>query len=400
MDYSPLVDRIAGEGAAAWDIHNHALAAQARGDDVIVLSVGDPDLDTPEPIVDAAVASLRAGHTHYTEALGEQPLRAAIARDFAAHGGWAAGADNVCVVSGAQNGLFFASMLLFRNGDEVITLQPSYVTYEATIAVSGAREVPVPTRAADRFRPDPGAIAAAVTPRTRALLITNPNNPTGVVMTPAELEAIAAIAREHDLWVISDEVYAAITFDADHRCIAALPGMAERTVTVSGLSKSHAMTGWRSGWLIGPQALIGHAGNLALCVLYGLPGFVQHAALAALEHADDIGARMRAIYRRRRDLVVERLAAVPGLRVVTPEAGMFVMVDIRGTGLSGAEFSWGLLRAQGVSVLDATAFGANAAGYVRLSYTLDEARLEEGCRRIAAFAASLTGRAPAERARG
>jgi len=316
MDYSPLVDRIAGEGAAAWEIHNHAIDAQARGEDVVVMSVGDPDLDTPAPIVEAAVDSMHAGHTHYADLIGELPLREAIAQHFAAHGGWSAGPEHVCVVCGAQNGLFFASMLLFKGGDEVIVLQPNYVTYEATIAVSGARQVPVPTREEDGFRPDPAAIEAAITPRTRALLITNPNNPTGVVMTSAELEAIAAIARKHDLWVISDEVYGTLTFGVEHRSIAALPGMAERTVTVSSLSKSHAMTGWRSGWLIGPEALIRHAENLALCVLYGLPGFVQRAATVAVQHADEIAGRMRDIYHARRDLVVERLAAVPSLRVV------------------------------------------------------------------------------------
>ena len=378
MDYSPLVDRIAGEGAAAWDIHQQAQARQARGE------------DTPASIVRAAKRALDEGDTHYPPMLGEWPLREAIAARFAARGGWAAEPRNVCVVSGAQNGLFFASLLLLQPGDEVIVLQPNYVTYEATIAVGGARQVGVPTRAEDGFRPDPGAIAAAVTPRTRALLITNPNNPTGVVMTPAELEAIAAIAREHDLWVVSDEVYGELTFDAAHHCIAALPGMAERTVTVSSLSKSHAMTGWRSGWLIGPEALIRHAGNLALCQLYGLAGFVQRAAKVALEHSDEITAEMRTIYRRRRDLVVERLSAVPSLRVVVPDAGMFVMVDVRGTGLAASDFAWRLLDEQGVSVLDATAFGRTASGYVRVSYTLDEARLEEGCRRIAALADSLS----------
>ena len=399
MDYSPLVNRIAGEGAAAWDIHHHALDARERGEDVVVMSVGDPDLDTPEPIVEAAVDSLRDGHTHYADMIGERPLREAIARQFAARGGWAAGPEHVCVVCGAQNGLFFASMLLLQAGDEVIVLEPNYVTYEATIAVSGAHQVTVPTREADGFRPDPQAIAAAITPRTRALLITNPNNPTGVVMTPDELEAIAALAREHDLWVISDEVYASLTFDVPHRGIAALPGMAERTVTVSSLSKSHAMTGWRSGWLIGPATLIRHAENLALCVLYGLPGFVQRAATVAVEQADVIADRMRSVYRRRRDLVVDRLAAVPKLDVVTPDAGMFVMVDVRGTGLSAGDFAWCLFREQGVSVLDATAFGPSAAGYVRLSYTLDEAALEEGCRRIAAFVDSLANAAPVEESR-
>lgn len=385
MEYSPLVKRIAGEGAEAWTIHTEAVDAQARGENIIVLSIGDPDLDTPEPIADAAVAALRDGDTHYIEVTGESRLREAIASDFEASGGGSTRPDNVCVVSGTQNGLFFASMLLLGADDEVIVLEPNYVSYEATIGASGAQPVLVPTHTDSGFRPDTDAIRQAVTANTRAILLSNPNNPTGVNMTPDELAAVAAIAREHDLWVISDEVYAALTFDAPHYRMAGLPGMAERTVTVSSLSKSHAMTGWRSGWLIGPQELVRHAENLALCVLYGLPGFIQQAAVTALEQGEAITGQMRGVYRRRRDLVMDHLSTLPGLRVVPAEAGMFLMLDIRATGLSGRDFAWQLLRETGVSVLDATAFGPSAAGHVRLTYASDEASLEEGCRRIGQF---------------
>jgi len=385
MRFSPLVDRIAGQGAAAWDLHAEAVAAREDGRDVILLSVGDPDLDTPGTVSEAAVAALRAGDTHYTETTGTPPLRAAIARHFAAGGGWDAGPEHVCVVCGAQNGLFFASLLLLQPGDEALMVAPGYVTYEATIRASGATPVAVAARGEAGFRPDPDAIAAAVTPRTRVLLLTNPNNPTGVVMTADELDALAAIARRHDLWVISDEVYAALCFDAPHRCIAALPEMAGRTVTVSSVSKSHAMTGWRAGWMIGPRAFIEHAAHLSQCMLYGLPGFVQRAAVVALEQADAVTGRMRDTLRRRRDLLVARLAAIPGLRVTPPQAGMFVMVDVRGTGLSGGDFARRLFREQGVSVLDGAAFGRGGAGHVRLSYTVDEARLEEACERIRMF---------------
>lgn len=400
MHYSPLVERVAGEGAAAWELHSSAMAARGRGEDVIVLSVGDMDLDTPEPVTEAAVSALRGGDTHYTRVVGEPALREAIAHHFALHGGWAAEPDNVCVVCGAQNGLFFASMLLLQPGDEAVMLEPGYVTYEATIRASGATPVTVLTRPADGFRPDPDAIAAAVTPRTRALMVTNPNNPTGVVMTADEVERIAAIARDNDLWVISDEVYGALTFDAPHRCIAALPGMAGRTVTVSSLSKSHAMTGWRAGWIIGPQTLISHASNFGLCMLYGLPGFVQKAALAALDDADAISQRISGVLRRRRELVVDQLARIDGLRVTPPEAGMFVMVDVRGTGLGGGEFARLLFREQGVSVLDASAFGSSAAGHVRLSFTAGETQLDEACRRIEAFCTALGSEAGPGRVHG
>ncbi len=396
MEFSSRVERIGGEGAEAWAIHEQALAAQARGEDVRVLSVGDPDLATPAPIVERAQQALADGDTHYTPGLGEHELRCAVARRFAAQSGQTVGAEHVGIVSGAQNGLFFTSMLLLGPGDEALMLCPAYVTYEATIAASGATPVIVDMPAANGFRPEPEAIEAAITPRTRALFLTTPNNPTGAVLGPDELEAIADIARRHDLWIVSDEVYGELVFDGRHHSIAALPGMAERTVTVSSLSKSHAMTGWRSGWLIAPPALIAHAENLALCSLYGLPGFVQKAACTAIDRADELIAEHRDIFRQRRDHVVGRLDAIETLRVLRPEAGMFTMIDVRGTGLSSTEFAWHLLEHQRVSVLDGAAFGRSASGYVRLSYTLDEDRLDEACERIAAFCRTIDSTAREE----
>lgn len=390
MRFSSRVDRIAGEGAAAWQIHSAAVTAKRSGADVIVLSIGDPDFSTPAPITEVAVRALRAGDTHYTDIPGRASLRAAIARDYVERGGSQVGAENVIVFAGAQNALFSAALCLFEPGDEVIALEPMYVTYEAAMRVSGADVVSVRPQAESGFRPDIEAIERAVTPRTRGILFATPNNPCGVVMSEAELEGIAEIAHRRDLWAISDEVYAALTFDAPHRSIAALPGMAERTVTVGSLSKAQAMTGWRCGWLIGPEGLIRHAENLSLCMLYGLPGFIQEAAVEALTGSRGEMDRMREVYRSRRDLVFDALAQVPELRVARPEAGMFLLLDVRGTGMTSADFAWGLFREQGVSVLDATAFGGSAAGFVRLSYSLGEEALAEGCARIRRFVASLS----------
>ncbi|MGF1525357.1 MAG: pyridoxal phosphate-dependent aminotransferase [Candidatus Competibacterales bacterium] len=382
---SPLVERIAGKGARAWDIHAQALAAKAKGDDVILLSIGDPDLATPAPIVQRAVAALQQGDTHYTAIQGEPALRAAIAERFGARTGLEVGADRVCVLAGAQNGLFCASLLCLRPGDQVLVLDPCYVTYEATIRVSGAEPVVVPSPPETGFRPDLDALARAITPNTRAIWLNNPANPTGVNWTRAELEVVAQVAEGHDLWVISDEVYGGLVFEAEHISIAALPGMAERTVTVSSLSKSHAMTGWRLGWIIAPEALIHHTGNLALAMLYGLPGFVQQAACQALADDAAIIAEMRRIYRTRRDHVLALLAKAPGTTALVPEAGMFLMLDVRGVSPTSEAFAWGLLQQQGVCVLDGAAFGDSSAGHVRLSYTLDLPELTRACRRIEAF---------------
>ncbi len=385
---SPLVERIAGRGAAAWALHQKAMAAKRRGEDVIVLSVGDPDFATPPGVVDAAIEALRAGDTHYAPIVGRPSLRAVIAERHAARTGLEINPDQVVILAGAQNGLFACALCLTAPGDEVIVPVPMYVTYEATIGAAGARLVPVPCDADEGFRPDLDRLEAAVTPRTRALFFASPNNPTGVVMNRTELEAIADLARRHDLWVVSDEVYADLVFDGEHLSVAALPEMAERTVTVSSLSKSHAMTGWRSGWAIAPPVLVPHLANLALCMLYGLPGFAQAAAEEALTGSDGEASRMRERYRHRRDLLLDALAQVKGIRCLKPQAGMFLLADVRGTGLGSADFAQSLYRATGVSVLDAAPFGA-ADGFVRISFSTGEESLSEGCRRIAAFVAGL-----------
>ncbi|MEO1066580.1 MAG: aminotransferase class I/II-fold pyridoxal phosphate-dependent enzyme [Pseudomonadota bacterium] len=387
--YSERVNWIAGAGAAAWDIHSKAVQASKTDPDVLVLSVGDPDFDTPTPIVERAVQALRAGDTHYAEVRGREPLRRAIADQMNRLGGPSYGPDNITCLAGTQNALFASSLCLFSAGDEVIVLDPMYVTYEAFLQVSGAKIVRVPCDEETGFRPMASRIAAAVTSKTKAIAFSNPNNPTGVVFTRDQVEAIADIARDHDLWVLSDEVYGPLTFDKPHVAIAGLPDMAERTVTVSGLSKSHAMTGWRVGWVAGPTEFADHVDNLALCMLYGLPGFIQEAATLALNTVDDAVSHMRDMYRARRDLVAAALNDVPGLDVVVPDAGMFVLVDVRGTGRTALEFSRDLYDAKKVSTLDGGAFGANAAGFIRLSFARREDELSHACGRIADFVAEI-----------
>ncbi|NWE13697.1 aminotransferase class I/II-fold pyridoxal phosphate-dependent enzyme [Pseudomonas yamanorum] len=391
MRFSPFVERIAGQGVAAWDIHHAAFQASSKGEDIIILSVGDPDFATPSFITDAAVEALRQGDTHYTEIPGRPALRDAIAARYSKSLARPLSAENVITVAGAQNALFVTSLCLLQAGDEVIVLDPMYVTYEATLKASGATLVRVPCSADSGFRLDSALLAAAITPRTRAIFFSNPNNPTGVVLTPQELQAIADLAIEHELWVVVDEVYESLVFDGEYHSLAALPGMAERCIVIGSLSKSHAMTGWRIGWIVAEPAMVAHAETLVLSMLYGLPGFVMQAATAAVLAHDEVTHGMRETYRRRRDLVVTGLAGCPGIHVRAPQAGMFVLVDVRDTGLSSLDFAWRLFREAGVSVLDAAAFGEPAQGFVRLSFTLGEARLAEACERISRFVAKLAG---------
>ncbi|AAY94252.1 aminotransferase class I/II-fold pyridoxal phosphate-dependent enzyme [Pseudomonas protegens] len=389
MRYSPFVQRISGESVSAWDIHYAAIEARGRGEDVIVLSVGDPDFATDERISAAASAALEQGDTHYTHVLGRPALREAIAAKQRRLLGIEVSADNVALVAGAQNGLFATSLCLFSSGDEVLVPEPMYLTYEACIHASGAQIACVQQPAANGFRLTAAALEAALTDKTRGIALATPCNPTGNVYSREELEAVAEVARKHDLWVISDEVYGQLTYDREHLSIASLPGMAERTVILNSLSKTHAMTGWRVGWVIAPPALVGHLDNLLLCMLYGLPGFIQEAALKALELDEEVIGSAREVYRRRRDLVVAGLKQVQLLDCREPEAGMFMLVDVRRTGLSSMDFAWQLFRATGVSVLDAQAFGASAEGFVRISFTVADEVLKDACQRIAGFVETL-----------
>jgi aspartate/methionine/tyrosine aminotransferase len=385
MRFSNLVERVSGEGARAWGIYSRAREMQRAGRDVINLCIGDPDFDAPEIATEAAVKALRSGDSHYADIPGRPALRQAIADQFSAQTGLGLTGSNVIFMAGAQNSLYAVCQCLFQAGDTVIVPEPMYVTYEATVQGSGATIVRVPQPAARGFHIDLDALERAVGPTTRGIMFATPSNPTGAVMTRAELETIADLAKKHDLWVVADEVYGALTYDVEHISIASLPGMIDRTATVSSLAKSHAMPGFRAGWAIGPVDLISHMETLSLSMLYGLPGFVQEAALVAITQGAADVARMKAAYRRRRDAVVAALSRVQSLRIGVPEGGMFVLVDVQATGLNAQQFAEQLLEETGVGILPADAFGPSAQGHLRICYGLDDAKLTDACARITAF---------------
>jgi len=389
MRYSRLTERVAGRGAGAWAIHIEARRRHEAGDDVIVLTVGDPDQHPPEAVIEATVAALRGGRTGYSGILGFPAVREAIAARVARRSGQACTADNIAIVPGAQGGLYVAFQCLAGPGDEVIVGEPAYATYEAVLGASGAKMVTVPLRPEAGFHPDLDAIARAVTPRTRAIWVNSPHNPTGAVMTRDEMEAVAALCRRQDLWLVSDEVYEDLAFARPHAGAWSLPGMADRTVVISSLSKSHALPAFRFGWLVGPPTLMQHLFNLLLCMTYGSPAFIQDGALAALRQELPEVAELREDYRRRAGKMSAMLADAPGCRVTPPEGGMFVLLDVRGTGLGSAEFAMRLLEREAVAVLPCDGFGPSAAGHLRIALSAPEARLAEAGSRILRFARGL-----------
>jgi arginine:pyruvate transaminase len=293
------------------------------------------------------------------------------------------------VVPGTQAGLYCAMQCIAGAGDEVIVPEPMYATYEAVVGASGARLVNVPLRPEAGFHPDLDALARAITPRTRVLWINSPHNPTGAVFTRAEIEAIAALCRRHDLWLLSDEVYEDLAFARPHVSAWSLPEIAGRAVVVSSLSKSHAIPAFRFGWVVGPRELSRHLSNLLLSITYGSPAFIQHGALAALAVELPEVAALREDYRRRAALLCGLLREAPGCRPVEPEGGMFVLLDARGSGLDAGSFALRLLAAEGVAVLPCDGFGPSAAGHLRIALSTPDARLAEAGRRIVRFAGAL-----------
>jgi aspartate/methionine/tyrosine aminotransferase len=381
MKFSPLVKRIGGEGSDAWRTHSEAAAARDRGEDVIILSIGDPDINAPDAVIERAVERLRGGDTHYTPSKGRNPLREAIAAAHTERTGQPVKAENAIFLSGTQNALFVASMCLAGPGDEVITFDPLYPTYTATIEVSGARLVRAPT--GPGLRPDLGALESLVTPRTRALFWATPNNPSGVILSESELAAIGDIARRHDLWIVSDEVYAGLAPGGKVPSLG--PRMPERVVTIGSLSKSHSMPGFRAGWLVGPRELVAHAESLSMCMLFGLPGFIQEAALTALSIAPEVERRLREYCDVRRDRFMAGLKGVPNIRAFAPQAGMFLLLDVSDTGLSGYQFMRALYERRKVSVLDGAAFGKHTAHFVRVCFATEEMTIDAACARIRQF---------------
>jgi aspartate aminotransferase len=367
-----------------------ARALEATGRDVIHLEIGEPDFETPDNVRAAAQRALADGWTHYGPALGLPVLRDAIARDATTRKGFPVSADRVVVTPGAKPIMSFAITALVDSGDEVIYPDPGFPIYASMVNFVGGVAVPVAIRQEQGFRMDPAEIADRITPRTRLLIFNSPANPTGGVLTRADLEAIAALAIEHDLVVLADEIYGRIVYEGEHVSIASLPGMAERTIVLDGFSKTYAMTGWRLGYGIVPPALVDAFSGLVINSVSCTSSFSQVAAAEALGGPQDAVEAMVTEFLARRDLIVAGLNAIPGISCLRPAGAFYVFPDVSGTGLSGEEFAERMLNEAGVSVLAGTAFGEVGRDHVRISYANSRPRIAEAVDRMRTVLASLT----------
>ena len=380
---------MATQDSGAWDVHDRALEMERAGDDVILLCVGDPDFRTPEPIIDNAVSYLRVGRTHYSPTLGEIKLRRAVADQETQTSPHPCGVDEVAIFPGATNALHAVMSCLLDPGDEVVIPEPMYVGYPQIMSALNARMVTVPLGVEGNFALDLEAITAAVTERTRVVFINTPGNPTGSIISGEVLTELAAYCRERNIWLVSDEVYSMFTYDGRHLSLRASAEHLDNVVMVDGLSKSHAMSGWRIGWAVAPPALVAQLGNYAGATLFGCPQFIQDASAFALENDQAYVEQMRREYLARRDLVLKRLDNLEGLQCHKPRAGMFIMCDVGATGMDGREFASRLLDAELVSVVPGDAFGPSAANCVRIGLAQPPHILKKACKRIKRFIEAL-----------
>ncbi|MFN3643733.1 MAG: pyridoxal phosphate-dependent aminotransferase [Gemmobacter sp.] len=388
MRYAAVTDRLAALGGAKWAIHTLARTMAAQGHDIIELTIGEPDVPTPPALVETAAAAMRAGRTGYSNGRGEATLLAAIAARYGARRGRPFGPDQVLCFPGTQTALYAVLTALAQTGDAVIAGDPMYATYAGLVAATGARLVTVPLRAGRGFRLCADDVAAAVTPDVRVLLLNTPHNPTGAVLRRDDLAALGALARAHDLWIVCDEVYEDLVFPG----VAFAsplddPGLADRTVAVASISKSHAAPGFRSGWCVGPAEFCARALPLSETMLFGNQPFIADMTAAALAAPSPVAAGMAARFARRAAMIRDRLDGVAGLRVHVPEAGMFALIDVRASGLTGEAFAARLLEVAGVAVMPGEAFGTALAGWVRVALTQPDARIAAACARIAAHVA-------------
>ena len=385
MKLSTRITSLNAGGSDGWEVFYRSRAMIAAGEEVTELSIGEHDIRTHPSILEAMHAAAMGGHTGYAMVPGTAALRDTVAARVSAQTGMPTSRDNVLITPGGQAALFAAHHAVCDDGDRALFIDPYYATYPATLRAVGAEPVAVPARPEHAFQPQ-AADLAPVAQGAKSLLINSPNNPTGVIYSRATLQMLAATCRDQDLWLISDEVYDTQIWEGTHLSPRALPGMAERTLVVGSMSKSHAMTGSRCGWIVGPEEAIACMIDLATSTTYGVAGFVQDAAVFALSQGAALEDEVAAPFRRRRALAQEILGEQNTVGLIPPQGAMYLMLDIRATGMTGEAFANALLDAHRIAVMPGESFGQAATGFIRVAMTIDDARFAAALRTLCRFA--------------
>ncbi len=391
MKTSNRIENITNGSSDGWEIFYKARKMMASGTEVIELSIGEHDVGTDPAILKAMHKAAISGHTGYAPVPGIEKLRALIAHRTEKKTGIRTSLENVIVTPGGQSALFAAHMAVLDEGDTAAYIDPYYATYPTTIRSVGARERKIITRVENNFQPTFSQLDSA-TQKTKSLLVNSPNNPTGKVYNTTTIENICEIAKKNNVWVISDEVYDTQIWAGKHISPREIKDMAGRTLVVGSLSKSHAMTGSRLGWLIGPEKIISKAIDLATNMTYGVPGFIQHAGIFALEQGKEFEEKISEPFNRRRQLALDILKDFPVLGHIPPEGAMYLMLNVRTTGMSGLIFASKLLNDKKIAVMPGESFGESASGHVRISLTLEDSKFAETFRSVCEFASDLSSK--------
>lgn len=390
MRFASISKRVAGLGSEKWAVHIEGKQRAARGEAMIFLSIGEPDAPPPAAVFDVAERQMRAGRTRYSSGRGEPEVLRALSRLYTERTGRAISTNQFMFLPGTQTALYVSMMTLVDIGDEVLMADPYYATYEGVIASAGGVPVPVLVDPDHGFHLKAADLEKAITPRSRVLLMNTPSNPTGAVFTRGEIAKIGKVCEKHDLWIICDEVYATLTYG--NTVFASpfdIPELEKRTVVVSSVSKSHAMPGFRCGWIAASEEFCAEALPIAETMLFGSQPFLEDATAYALDHHFPEVDEMKRNYEARAKALVAGLKGSKKVSARMPEGGMFVMIDVRKTGLTGEAFAWKLMEEEGVVTMPGESFGAGGGGHLRIALTVDEGQITEACKRIARLAERL-----------
>ena len=388
MKLSQRISGLLGDGSDGWEVFLKAREMIKDGIDVVELTIGEHDIRTATPILQDMHKAAMGGHTGYAAVPGTDALRQTVAKRVQERTGVPTGPENVLITPGGQAALFAAHMVACDAGDTALYLDPFYATYPGTLRGVGAIPKAIQTRVEDAFQPRAGDIDACAA-GAKSLLINTPNNPTGTVYSLETLEGIADVCKAHDLWLISDEVYDTQVWEGEHISPRALPDMAQRTLVVGSMSKSHAMTGSRCGWVVGPAEVIESLINLATHTTYGVAGFIQDASDFALNQGPAFEEDIAAPFRRRRALGQKILEHQSSVGLIPAQGAMYMMLDIRATGMSGEAFAYALLEAHHIAVMPGESFGAAAAGHIRVAMTIEDGAFVQALETLCEFADTL-----------